>query len=96
LGAVIGPDKLWLVTEFISFGTLKKLLETRKDLSHNYKVTTYYRHFKVYYFQVKVLLDVSNGMNDLHSNGVMHRDLKPDNLLVFLVKLEMAHYIINR
>lgn len=32
--------------------------------------------------KAKIALDVANGMNFLHQSGILHRDLKPDNVLV--------------
>jgi len=32
--------------------------------------------------QAKIALDIANGMNFLHQSGILHRDLKPDNVLV--------------
>ena len=37
--------------------------------------------------KVKMLVDASKAISFLHENGVLYRDLKPDNLLVFSVSL---------
>ncbi len=37
-------------------------------------------------FIVRIMLDVANGIAHLHARKVSHRDLKEDNLLVFLTK----------
>ena len=53
--------------EFCEKGTLTSLLEKRKLDS---------------LLKLKIALDCAHGMNFLHQSGILHRDLKPDNLLV--------------
>jgi len=66
VGYSILPDKCALLTEFMELGSLSKYIHD--DLTDEYRS--------------KVALDVSKGMAFLHNCGMMHRDLKPDNLLV--------------
>ncbi|ELP92893.1 protein serine/threonine kinase, putative [Entamoeba invadens IP1] len=33
------------------------------------------------------MLDVAKGISNLHHNGIVHRDIKPDNLIMFLLEM---------
>eukprot|EP01133_Synstelium_polycarpum_P012480 gene12480-14648_t len=69
VGAVKTSDKLCLVSEFISMGSLASVLyKERRTLTLREKV--------------RIALDTAKGCNFLHQCGIMHRDLKPDNILV--------------
>jgi len=66
VGYVLTSDKRCLLTEFVELGSLGKYIHG--DLPVEYKI--------------RVSLDCARGMSFLHNCGMMHRDLKPDNLLV--------------
>ncbi|KAH3765385.1 protein serine/threonine kinase [Pelomyxa schiedti] len=68
IGAVHDRRKLIIVTEFMQHGSLGHVLKQKGSLTERQKV--------------KILLDCARGMNFLHKSGVIHRDLKPDNLLL--------------
>jgi len=59
-------DKRCLLTEFMELGSLLRYIH--EDLSNEYRV--------------KVALDVSKGMQFLNACGLIHRDLKPGNILI--------------
>ncbi|CAL9084049.1 unnamed protein product, partial [Musa textilis] len=69
LGACTKPPSLCIVTEFMSGGSVY-------DSLHKHKGT-----FKLPDL-IRVATDVSKGMNYLHQNNIIHRDLKSSNLLI--------------
>ncbi|KAL7718304.1 Serine-threonine protein kinase [Entamoeba marina] len=68
VGACYLPDKMCIASDFAHFGSLGSLLRKQK-FSYEQKV--------------KFMLDCARGMKMMHLNMVIHRDLKPDNLLMF-------------
>ncbi|KAI3447912.1 hypothetical protein Pfo_004577 [Paulownia fortunei] len=69
IGACTRPPNLCIVTEYMSGGSVY-------DYLHKQKAT-----FKLPGL-LKVAIDISKGMNYLHQNNIIHRDLKAANLLV--------------
>lgn len=69
IGACTRPPNLCIVTEFMARGSIYDFLHKQKGV-----------------FQLpsllKVAIDVSKGMNYLHQNNIIHRDLKTANLLM--------------
>ncbi|ELP89370.1 serine/threonine protein kinase HT1, putative [Entamoeba invadens IP1] len=74
-GAVFIPSKVCMVTEFAAFGSLQDLMKHKK--SEEIKMQ----------LRIKFLLDASRGIQYLHENGILHRDIKPDNFLVLSLDL---------
>ncbi|XP_062101055.1 serine/threonine-protein kinase STY46-like isoform X2 [Humulus lupulus] len=68
IGASTRPPSLCIVTEFMSGGSLYDFLQQSGVLPLQ--------------FLLRVAIDVSNGMNYLHQNNIIHRDLKAANLLM--------------
>ncbi|KAL8098406.1 serine/threonine-protein kinase STY46-like [Apium graveolens] len=69
IGACTKPPSLCIVTEYMSGGSVY-------DYLHKHKGT-----FKLPSL-LKVAIDISKGMNYLHQNNIIHRDLKAANLLL--------------
>ncbi|CAN1192554.1 Serine/threonine-protein kinase STY46 [Linum perenne] len=69
IGACTKPPSLCIVTEFMSGGSVYDYLHKHKGV---FKLPSL----------LKVAIDVSKGMNYLHQNNIIHRDLKAANLLM--------------
>ncbi|KAK6922540.1 Serine-threonine/tyrosine-protein kinase, catalytic domain, partial [Dillenia turbinata] len=69
IGACTRAPNLCIVTEFMSKGSLHDFLHKQKGM---FKLPTLLR----------VAFDISKGMNYLHQNKIIHRDLKTANLLM--------------
>ncbi|KAH9325632.1 hypothetical protein KI387_005810, partial [Taxus chinensis] len=69
IGACTRPPNLCIVTEFMSGGSVYDYLHKQKGV------------FKLPAL-LKVAIDVSKGMDYLHQNNIIHRDLKAANLLM--------------
>ncbi|XP_010266926.1 PREDICTED: serine/threonine-protein kinase STY46 isoform X2 [Nelumbo nucifera] len=69
IGACTQPPSLCIVTEFMSGGSVYDFLHKQKGV---FKLPSL----------LKVAIDVSKGMNYLHQNNIIHRDLKAANLLM--------------
>ncbi|KAK2656908.1 hypothetical protein Ddye_009960 [Dipteronia dyeriana] len=69
IGACTKPPNLCIVTEFMARGSVYDFLHKEKGV---FKLPSL----------LKVAIDVSKGMNYLHQNNIIHRDLKTANLLM--------------
>ncbi|XP_058098391.1 serine/threonine-protein kinase STY46-like isoform X2 [Magnolia sinica] len=69
IGACTRPPSLYIVTEYMSGGSVYDFLHKQKGV---FKLPSL----------LKVAIDVSKGMNYLHQNNIIHRDLKAANLLL--------------
>ena len=68
IGIVDEGADICLVMELCSMGSLDNLIKTRKDLSVKSRVD--------------MALDIANAMSYLHRLNVVHRDLKPGNIVL--------------
>ncbi|MQM00322.1 hypothetical protein Taro_033059 [Colocasia esculenta] len=78
IGACTRPPSLCIITEFMSGGSLYDFLHKQKGA---FKLPALLR----------VAIDVSKGMNYLHQNNIIHRDLKAANLLMDEHELPYEH-----
>ncbi|CAG8819267.1 17648_t:CDS:2, partial [Cetraspora pellucida] len=67
-GVVRSPnDETFLVTKFAEKGSLRDYLEKNE---HDWNI------------KAKMAVDIANGLMECHKNGIVHSDLKADNILV--------------
>ncbi|KAJ9703837.1 hypothetical protein PVL29_005208 [Vitis rotundifolia] len=69
IGACTRPPNLCIITEFMSRGSVYDFLHKQRGA---FKLPSL----------LKVAIDVAKGMNYLHENNIIHRDLKTANLLM--------------
>ena len=68
VGAVLTENHLAIVTEFMRHGSVKHAFGRHK--------------FKTPAVKFRVALDAAHGLDFLHKNNIIHRDVKNDNLLI--------------
>ncbi|XVF54125.1 hypothetical protein PTKIN_Ptkin05aG0155800 [Pterospermum kingtungense] len=64
------PPVFCIITEYLAGGSLRKYLHQQEPYSVPHNLV------------LKLALDIARGMQYLHSQGILHRDLKSENLLL--------------
>ena len=65
-------EKLYIVMEYCEKGDLRQLIKDYKD--KNKKIS----QKKI----ILIILDICEGLKEIHRNNIIHRDLKPENIFI--------------
>ncbi|ELP89040.1 protein serine/threonine kinase, putative [Entamoeba invadens IP1] len=77
-GAVLVRKRLAIVTEYAPYGSLMDLMKKKREAPICEKMKR------------KIVYDGTKGIMYLHMNDILHRDIKPDNLLVVSLESNIA------
>jgi eukaryotic-like serine/threonine-protein kinase len=75
---------IFIVSDFADGGSLESWLDSNNGKANSYEQA------------VKITIEILTGLENLHEQGVVHRDLKPDNILIMYSKHCLADFGISR
>ncbi|CDO96563.1 unnamed protein product [Kluyveromyces dobzhanskii CBS 2104] len=75
-------DQIWLIQPLALLGELKWSRDSKFDILHQWQSFYQGQLKSVEEFALKVLADVSKGLHYLEEQGFIHRDIKPQNILL--------------
>src|SRR5690606_31762984 len=67
---IVKDETPYIVTEYAANGSLADVIENKKIKNNKW------------YEVVRISIDIANGINFLHENGIIHCDLKSKNILM--------------
>lgn len=75
-GTTFVGNEFWIVSELMPLGSLGEMLQNERN-GNGESIPARSR--------LKLALDCAIGMNYLHGSGMIHRDLKPDNVMLYQI-----------
>lgn len=78
LDCCASEDKYYIIVEYCNGGNLRNEMKTKKIIPEPEAVN--------------ILVDVLKGFLDLIKNGIVHRDVKPENILIHDGKFKLADF----
>ena len=65
-------EKLYIIMEYCEKGDLRKLIKSYKEKKEKIKENEI----------INIILDICEGLKEIHKRNIIHRDLKPENIYI--------------